>query len=552
MKRKAARADRTPIRNRVVVGCQNCRGDTRLPSCLRCQEHNIQCCRPLNVRLRHSSHVIDDDKTLLSFSKGQTWLRPPKTLRYHDETQELIQAYKDDSSADDEGAADNGRGAEHRLGDDPALDTFQNPDVIDSSDQVYGDPEYIEVHENHQSLEPYQSPGNESPLIESSPYTFTEREAYLMRNFIENMAQWVKANQTSQIPTLHLADVADLERHFEIEVPRRALHQPVLRLAIFAFSSRHVSRFSDYDETEALQYHTRCLQLLIPVLSAPGGAGAEVVTEDVLVTIAILRQYEEMDAYDKRCHLLGTTRILNSVSHFGSSGGLGEAAAWLCLREDIYVSLVSRQPLRTRLENYLNSRTFRRNDDDPVYPMTGGMMPTSSRSGGGGGGGWQQMNEEVEDWRRKLPSSFQPILFRPPCREQGRGLPEVWMLAPFHAVGIQYYHIAKIVLALYAHGSLTLGYESLLQARKAEKYVRSHLLIVLGLAASNRTAANTLFTARHALSALGGGCLRDKLDQDAAISFLMDMEKATGWKTAQLIQSLKDQWEDDSGRCPRP
>lgn len=87
------------------------------------------------------------------------------------------------------------------------------------------------------------------------------------------------------------ADVADLERHFEIEVPRRALHQPVLRLAILAFSSRHVSRFSGYDETEALQYHTQCLQLLIPVLSAPDNE----VSEDVLAAIAILRQYEEMD-----------------------------------------------------------------------------------------------------------------------------------------------------------------------------------------------------------------------------------------------------------------
>lgn len=216
------------------------------------------------------------------------------------------------------------------------------------------------------------------------------------------------------------------------------------------------------------------------MLSAPGGAGAEAVTEDVLVTIAILRQYEEMDgenhqfpflfistfqswnlvgidegipACDKRCHLLGTTRILNSVSHFGSSGGLGEAAAWLCLRQDIYVSLVSRQPLRTHLEHYLNSRTFRRNDDvclanrmvfllakvlscafhaESVDMETGGMMSRSCSSRSGGGGDWKQMNEEVEDWRQKLPSSFEPILFRPPCREQGRGLPEVWMLAPFH------------------------------------------------------------------------------------------------------------------------
>lgn len=65
----------------------------------------------------------------------------------------------------------------------------------------------------------------------------------------------------------------------------------MLRLAIFSFSSRHVSRFSEYEETEALEYHTQCLQLLIPALSAHDLT----ITEDVLAAIAILRQYEEMD-----------------------------------------------------------------------------------------------------------------------------------------------------------------------------------------------------------------------------------------------------------------
>lgn len=65
----------------------------------------------------------------------------------------------------------------------------------------------------------------------------------------------------------------------------------MLRYAIFAFSSRHLSRFSHYDEIEAIQYHDKCLELLIPVLSEP----EENVNEDILASIAILRQYEEMD-----------------------------------------------------------------------------------------------------------------------------------------------------------------------------------------------------------------------------------------------------------------
>lgn len=105
-------------------------------------------------------------------------------------------------------------------------------------------------------------------------------------------------------------------------------------------------------------------------------------------------------------------------------------------------------------------------------------------------------------------------------------------------VGLQYYHIARIVLAVSNHQSPTPGYENLRHARKIEvrprfprrlpslstntlrarmekrtashpslqKTVCNRLLIILGLAASNKTAANTLFTARHALSVCKSPC----------------------------------------------
>jgi len=149
-------------------------------------------------------------------------------------------------------------------------------------------------------------------------------------------------------------------------------------------------------------------------------------------------------AYDKRCHLIGTTKIVNSISTFGCSGGLGEAAAWLCLREDIYVSLVSQQPLRTRLENYHDSKTFQKDDDVSwanrmVFLLAKVLshafrLPDSPNQAdtATAATSWRQMDEEVENWKRAAPATFRPILFKPRSREQGRGLPEMWMLAPFH------------------------------------------------------------------------------------------------------------------------
>lgn len=71
----------------------------------------------------------------------------------------------------------------------------------------------------------------------------------------------------------------------------RAIQEPILRYAIFAFSSRHLNRQNTNDVEEALQYHNECVNLLIPALSKP----EQHITEDLLAAVAILRQHEEMD-----------------------------------------------------------------------------------------------------------------------------------------------------------------------------------------------------------------------------------------------------------------
>lgn len=71
----------------------------------------------------------------------------------------------------------------------------------------------------------------------------------------------------------------------------KAFQEPVVRYAIFAFSSRHLNRQATGDVEEALQYHNLCVQILIPALSDP----EEHITEEILAAVAILRQHEEMD-----------------------------------------------------------------------------------------------------------------------------------------------------------------------------------------------------------------------------------------------------------------
>ena len=45
---------------------------------------------------------------------------------------------------------------------------------------------------------------------------------------------------------------------------------------------------------------------------------------------------------------------------------------------------------------------------------------------------------------------------------------------------------------------------------------------------------------------LGGWVLRHELDQEAAEILLRGMEMTTGWNMTLLIQSLREQWHEES------
>jgi hypothetical protein len=209
------------------------------------------------------------------------------------------------------------------------------------------------------------------------------------------------------------------------------MYFPVLRYAVFAFSSQYVNRDKSDTSTEALEYYDHCLRLLIETVGESNGH----IDEETLAAIAILRQYEEMDgksyspvsglwlilaADDMEMHLTGTSRIVNSMSLFDFNGGLGEAAAWLCLRQDIYVSLTKQRPLRSELETYILlakalSCVF------PTYSSCSNEKLDSIRL-------------EVDNWFDSKPAAFTPILENARNKEEGRLLPEIWVLSPFHGM----------------------------------------------------------------------------------------------------------------------
>ncbi|GFF24094.1 hypothetical protein IFM58399_00533 [Aspergillus lentulus] len=529
------------------------RCDTKTPACDNCRTAGEDCERFLNIRFRNGLDFVKDQD--VTFPEKGPWPSLTGPIRFYDETPETESLYiTSNSSPSSQVRHDTGYSDGSHCGlpgsdvreqrpyqtlpekDTPVTQQIFTP----ASRPTYaasniGSPvAHLGYPDAECTTELRRDSTSLTDFARSQTHTsLSAREAVLFRNFVDNMALWT--------------DITDPQRHFEIVAPARALHEPVLRAAILAFSSRHINRQRPDGDTESLKYHNQCLELLIPALSCNDNE----ITEELLAAIAILRQNEEMDPQDNQFHLTGTTRILNTMSSFGSSGGLGEAAAWLCLREDMYISLTSQSPLRTDLHSFERSDVFTRTDDfawsNRMVFLLARILSCAFNEENRTRGFYaslKALEKEVDYWNASKPQTFHPVHFVPRGKDSGQRFPTIWTLLPVHVVGLQYYYIAKIILALSGCSNPSLPYETLQRSRDVEKLVRGHLLNVLGLAASNPRAENTLFTARHSLVAWGW-ILRHKLDQEAAEGLLRYMELKTGWNTSHLIDSLREQWNNE-------
>ena len=234
------------------------------------------------------------------------------------------------------------------------------------------------------------------------------------------------------------ADACDELCHFATVVPRRALCIPMILYAILALASRYEAFLQGVRDLGASYYQGQYLKLLIEALSKPEDS----YDENLLTAVILLRLYEGLHTQeDDEFHLAGTTRLLNAVEKFSSSGGLGEAPSWQSLRQAVHISLVRKQPLDVNLENYRHSAVFhKRTDADCANVMVFILAKTlrlatpATHHMDAGLGSISSVEEEVYNWHRTRPSSFQPIHYEAPDLVQYRPFPEIWMMAPAQGI----------------------------------------------------------------------------------------------------------------------
>ncbi|TDZ25369.1 hypothetical protein Cob_v001640 [Colletotrichum orbiculare MAFF 240422] len=397
--------------------------------------------------------------------------------------------------------------------------------------------------------------------IEPDHCGFTGRQAFLFRTYIMRIAPSIDACHDA--------------RPFTLDVPRLALHKPILLNGIFALASRFDTQGADDDtdtdtdmdtttttgtgtgaersDLESTYYHNRCIELLIEAFGQP----PETWDSALLTAVVIMRLYEEYDneTDSEYYHLRGTRNLLNhdAIARFVTQGGLAEAASWVHLRQALYVYLVRRTPIDICLENFERSSTFLRNDytsySNRVVYLFAKVLKLFFPDGGGGFAmsstpAWEELQGEVEGWYRDKPLSFKPIFYERADLARGRPFPSMWMSADPATVALGYYYAAKAIFCFqeYNSSNASAGFEGTKKRLDKEREVAFYLCILMGLALSNE-AVNAYYLPAHMLS-LCGHLIRHPLEREHTINYLGQLRKIVQWKTGALVRTLKKQWSE--------
>ncbi|KAK6814062.1 hypothetical protein RU639_010517 [Aspergillus parasiticus] len=401
-----------------------------------------------------------------------------------------------------------------------------------------------------------------------------------MHYFVRQLSPWL--------------DLYDTESHFATSVPQRARICPPLLNAIFATSAKHLTRVEKnrvggqfkYDgklvgnlrpET-AIHYHNKCIEHLLSLSESP----PEMENENLLAAAIILRFYEEVDApsiaEDMESAVSGIRVFLSTQAMSASGSKLCRATYWVALRQEALTAFAKQRPFRLPLGPCLPFRSFEPAEDavwtnrlviyladvlqfcfgvdelpSPAVLQT--HYSATANTGIHTAGTFAERVACYEDlvafdtyWEEHKPPSFEPIHARSPDSTRRVIFPEIWFVGSCHVIGIQHLELARILLTVYNPSILHLGLERHETLQSVDQKVKKAVLRLCGIATTNRDIPPALLTACIAI-AICGDRFDDRLEQQALLGVLAELEEEHAWPTRVTQAQLKRAWGWEGASC---
>ncbi|KAJ6050179.1 hypothetical protein N7444_006895 [Penicillium canescens] len=347
------------------------------------------------------------------------------------------------------------------------------------------------------------------------------QEAYLMRYFVEELAQWLL--------TAHPVVQHSSTRYFRYlqDISKKA--RPVIG-----------------DEV-ALEYQNLCISHLVSL----AGDATEVQDENLLAAAVILRFYEELDApligVDDETYLRGTQVFLEAQSEMAVKGhGLQTAAFWVGFRQEFHTAFIKQRAFRFDLTccNYSPYRTLGPADDftwanrvvlhcaETLLYCYGDEAHDLDRYG--------QLWEYSQNWYAYKPQTFNPIYLKAPNRSQKEIFPQIWYLGDCQVTAVQHWHLARILLAAFDPKMPRIGPNQKRAAANREAEIKTNLFRLCGIALSNKTAPG-LITACMGVS-MCGDRFTERLEREALLDILIKTEEIHALSTGKAQRELREAW----------
>ncbi|KAL2818001.1 hypothetical protein BDW59DRAFT_152342, partial [Aspergillus cavernicola] len=537
--------------------CWNCRKhhvkcDKERPRCGRCETRNLDCV-PVErkaVFRRGSKNVRQD-----CFASDQTWVNSePREWR----RTETILADKEDASS---------------LGPDQHYEVSGLDVVLEAqhgreNDVATGGSQYAEYPGQPSSLPvtppdtifpaavgiQQESPASGSSLANTSHESLYNsdlqplaniEESCLLRYFIEELSPWF--------------DHCDDRSHFRLVVPLRAQHCLTLRNAIFAVSSRHLSRLPQYKTPQGIIYHGQFLPNLdtssaveYMLKCIPGLLSFQIDQEpqrqdDLMAAAIILRQYEEMEEeeeleerIEQRVNFLAITQtiIYSMISSPLRRSSLATAAYWIAIRQEVYYALT-----RKRVPCF----TFTPEDWSNATATNKMIMHTGEVTKWCWGDRSPHEYERLKLHQHHLTSAysthFLPILQTPPDISKTEIFPTVWYTTESQVTGVQHLELARMILTA-ENPRLRNPTPPRALHRKAEAQVRCIILNLCGIAVNNLSRRTPALVNAVISIMLYGEYFTEQRERDALMNIIERTRDMRAWPLWRPYERLRGLWEE--------
>lgn len=254
-----------------------------------------------------------------------------------------------------------------------------------------------------------------------------------------------------------------------------AIRCPMLQNAILALASSRIIRVEKQNavKLEPLapnRYYDTCMGYLIRALEVPD----IVVDEAIPVTTVILHTYEIFEGHsDSQNHLRGTMSVFSHQRHRLGRPGIRRTTFWTYIRQEIIVALQSKLPTNIDVASWQGDMYWGEDSDDAWANRMSWLMVkvvnfyfSEHENRHAADEAAQFLQHEVNTWRDQAPMTMGPVctLDAGMCDEEP--FPIISYTCLWHFIGMQFYHLASMLLALKCAPSTMAGDDVLSHARQ--------------------------------------------------------------------------------------